>query len=1310
MADQPIYDFSTWKGAGAQPSLLPPTILTKPEEEDIVDPAIPAESLLVSGGNAAKSVAMQTAAGLAKGLGEVATSLATGIDELTGYALQPGVIGAVLSGESSYDDAVADVKATRGEIHRMMEPNGGVVESIAKSISEFLTYALPVGVALNAAGAGARVAGALGMQQGKAATTLGTLAEAELAALYAENAAFAPDETRLSNLVQSVPALQNPITEYLQAVPGDVGAGAVFRQNLEALSLGALTAPLFYAVSSLQRAGGKLDVGKVDSNPVPSKQATEGADKVVEDIALGRGAEPKLTDPDTWLFGEGTFDARIAQMQNGNYVLSGMGPVQDTAYRTLDEAQTAYRQQREMVLRVIDAEKLYGRTPKAVQSVLDDKMLELQWRVRNGESGATAELEYRTLAATLDPEEAAVSGPVREQLVERIKNPPNKLPDPGETSGDNVLAWYEAQEQQLAAQGKFSAQKLLRKTEELVVDHAGAVKARLLADGGEAGKDAVMRFELAAGSSPASDRIFRRWRDEIYSKLNGGRGYMPRGDIRNLNQIIRLLREREIAVSNPLATARFQGQALKAKGFVDSLMTIRSKVGEAKYASLVKRANRYFDAMREQLTDLHKHGLIADDELAAMSRFNYQPRQFVQEIDPPTDYKFGKTKISVSSSGIEALGKGTEKLLETDSGMLLAQVVSRVQSRIARNEATRALGFVDEIPGVLSKERFADSVGLSYMQGGKRDTVYMSDELAEQWVRSGQVGGHQMAAILGVPLTRMFATGVNPEFALVQLPRDLAYIYMTTNQYNSFAPIAFAQMARDVATVGKDAALRRGRYEDYINEGGGMSFLTHGARTHTNPGVATGFEKVQATLGYINESSEIITRLMLRERAIRNGMGPEEATWQARRYIDFSQGGRAVKQLDVFIPYLNASVQGLRGLVRAAKERPLETGAKLGQFASLVGLHWMHNEMQHPEVMREISIEQKGRYFHFPTGLKYRDKTGNEIHLTGRVAVDHSLIPVKSTVESLMAWQLKGTPPTREMVEGIKQGWSIVGDVGQLLPGWAGALAQYHANWDFYTGDPIWKGPEVRPQDEVRRFPGRATSDLAVDITSTLAETTGIQLSPHRLESVVGDVIPNNVWSTAINRTYSSIRATPEYSLAAEESTEEYLARFPGLRRVLGRTFPIARHEAAWEQLDQQYTGEELRLNQEADKLAVLAYRRGRGNLRGPDMAAMRTLVKNAPPTERERLLARFQEQVFVMKTVDALSDPAFMEAKNPTWWFAVGSLEPDARAEAVNAMVGSIESGKRNKFLRYVYAMPGGKNKEFLFRLHQLRKESGGR
>ena len=1307
MADRPIFDFTGWKGGGAQPSLLPPTILTKPEEEDVVDPARPSDSLLVSVGNAAKSVAMQTAAGLAKGVGEVATTLAEGVDELTGYALQPGVMAAVFSGEESYDDAVADVKAARGEIHRMLEPTGGVVESVAKSISEFLTYAVPVGVALNAAGAGARIAGAVGLQEGRAATALGTLAESELAALYAENAAFAPDEARLSNLVQSVPALQNPITEYLQAVPGDVGAGAVFRQNLEALSLGALTAPLFYAVHSLQRVGGKLDMSTVDADPVPRKQAKEGADKVVEDVALGRGADPKLTDPDVWLFGDGSFDPRIAQGKSGNYILSGMGPVQETAYRTIEDAQTAYRRQREMVLRVIDAEKLYGRTPKAVQSVLDDKMLELQWRVRNGEPGSQAANEYLQMARTFDPEGAAISEPAREQIMERIANPPNKLPDPGEPSGDNVLAWYEAQEQKLAEQGKFSAKKILRKTEALVTDHAGAVKDRLLKEGGEAGKDAVMRFELAAGASPAADRVFRRWRDEIYAKLDGGRGYMPRGDIKQLNQIVRILREREIAISNPLATARFQGKALQAKGFVDSLMTIRSKVGEAKYASLIKRANRYFDAMREQLGDLHTHGLISREELDAMRRFNYQPRAFVQEIDPPTEYKFGKNKISVSSSGIEALGRGTEKLLETDSGLLLAQVVSRVQSRIARNEATRALSHVGEIPGMLSEKSFADSVGLSYLQGGKRGTVHMSEELAEQWVRSGQVGGHQMAAILGVPLTRMFATGVNPEFALVQLPRDLAYIYMTTNQYNSFAPIAFGQMARDIATVGKDALARTGRYEDYINEGGGMSFLTHGARTHTNPGVATGFEKIQATLGYINESSEIITRLMLRERAKRNGLGSEEATWQARRYIDFSQGGRAVKQLDVFIPYLNASVQGLRGLARAAKDRPLETGAKLGQFASLVGIHWMFNETNHPEVMREISIEQKGRYFHFPTGLKYRDKTGNEIHLTGRVAVDHSLIPIKSTVESLMEWQLKGTPPTREMVEGIKQGWSIVGDVGQLLPGWAGALAQYHANWDFYTGSPIWKGPEVLPQDEVRRFPGRATSDLAIDVTSTLAETTGMQLSPHRLESVVGDVIPNNVWSTALNRAYSTMRATPEYSLAAEESTEEYLARFPGLRRVLGRTFPIARHEAVWRQLDQQYTGEELRMNQETDKLAVLAYKRGGGSLRKPDTTALMEMVKNAPPTERERLVNRFKEQFFVMKTVDALSDPAFMEAKNPTWWFAVGSLEPDARAEAVNAMAGAIESGKRDKFLRYVYSMPGGKNREFLFRMHQLRKES---
>lgn len=54
----------------------------------------------------------------------------------------------------------------------------------------------------------------------------------------AEQFAFSPYEQRVSNLVQQYPALQNPVTEFLQADPGDNEAVARFKMAVEGAAIG----------------------------------------------------------------------------------------------------------------------------------------------------------------------------------------------------------------------------------------------------------------------------------------------------------------------------------------------------------------------------------------------------------------------------------------------------------------------------------------------------------------------------------------------------------------------------------------------------------------------------------------------------------------------------------------------------------------------------------------------------------------------------------------------------------------------------------------------------------------------------------------------------------------------------------------------------------------------------------------------------------------------------------------------------------------------------------------------------------------
>lgn len=62
-----------------------------------------------------------------------------------------------------------------------------------------------------------------------------------LAGALADMAVFDPQEERLSNLVEEVPALQNPVTEFLAASPDDTEAEGRLKNALEGLALGGMT-------------------------------------------------------------------------------------------------------------------------------------------------------------------------------------------------------------------------------------------------------------------------------------------------------------------------------------------------------------------------------------------------------------------------------------------------------------------------------------------------------------------------------------------------------------------------------------------------------------------------------------------------------------------------------------------------------------------------------------------------------------------------------------------------------------------------------------------------------------------------------------------------------------------------------------------------------------------------------------------------------------------------------------------------------------------------------------------------------------
>jgi len=105
----------------------------------------------------------------------------------------------------------------------------------------------------------------------KAVTTGQKIAKGAGVGAVAEQFAFSPYEERISNLVQSVPSLQNPVTEFLQANPNDSAATARFKMALEGAAIGV-------PVDGILRTFGKLRANKV----VQEQPETSGPPKPEE--------------------------------------------------------------------------------------------------------------------------------------------------------------------------------------------------------------------------------------------------------------------------------------------------------------------------------------------------------------------------------------------------------------------------------------------------------------------------------------------------------------------------------------------------------------------------------------------------------------------------------------------------------------------------------------------------------------------------------------------------------------------------------------------------------------------------------------------------------------------------------------------------------------------------------------------------------------------------------------------------------------------------------------------------------------------
>jgi len=221
---------------GVQEAKVSPKFETKPattpKPKNETPPVGPAAAGGVDALTGAATVAGDIAVGLSESPGAILRGVAGGADELLESIDSLSAWAAINGARFLGDEAGAKVlegQSERGELVALgglidtPQASSSVTGNIIQGIAQFATGFVAGGKALKAAGLIGKGGGVT------AAFAKGAFADAF---------AFDPAQQRLSNLIESNPALRNPVTEFLAAQPGDSEAMGRFKNALEGMGIG----------------------------------------------------------------------------------------------------------------------------------------------------------------------------------------------------------------------------------------------------------------------------------------------------------------------------------------------------------------------------------------------------------------------------------------------------------------------------------------------------------------------------------------------------------------------------------------------------------------------------------------------------------------------------------------------------------------------------------------------------------------------------------------------------------------------------------------------------------------------------------------------------------------------------------------------------------------------------------------------------------------------------------------------------------------------------------------------------------------
>lgn len=611
------------------------------------------------------------------------------------------------------------------------------------------------------------------------------------------------------------------------------------------------------------------------------------------------------------------------------------------------------------------------------------------------------------------------------------------------------------------------------------------------------------------------------------------------------------------------------------------LQEMDQRLGRETMQSLGKTMEKlyaYQDTMVKQY--LVDTGILSQETYNAMRQNNqfYIPmKRVMDDVDEMLGIPVKRGAGSVGKQNVIFGIKGSDKEIVDPVESIIENTYKLVSLGRRQQVAQTIAGLSKEFPELVKKTNISDQRNtISLFENGKKVHYIVPPELAEAARGMGEEQLIVLAKILKLPtdLFRTMTTGINPEFVVPNLFRDLQSAGTNTglNPVKWLAGFAHYIKQDDV-------------YKDFMRSGGMTSrismnkdFIKQTAEELTNQKALTikSPKDIIRGLEILGQYSEQPTRLAVFEdaykKALKAGLSQEDALdeaayWSQEGTVNFARRGSKMSNINAIYAYLNARIQGVDRMLRSAKSNP-------GAFATRVGVGFVGPSLalyawnsQFPDYYNDRIISE-------------RDKRDNFIFMLpgeGSYGVRYLKIPkaevgkVVNPIESFLDYSRGRGGDVWSTAQDFLVSFLPIDDVGSTIPTAIKPLVEQSQNKNFYFGT------EIVP-DYKQDYPaGFQDTNYTAPLYRMIGQNTNV--SPARLqhfsESYLGGLgrlaeistrpLISDQYKTKENNRGAGINQTPivrRFAGGEKMSQEEYLQKQNSKNKAIQRKISTLQNRA----------------------------------------------------------------------------------------------------------------------------------------------------